>query len=127
MLSTLSTMAKRHSLLIFFVLAYALSWSASLIEPHGIIPFGPLLAALIMTAIVGGITGLKTFLGRIVHWRVGLRWYALVLGLPLLITPGAVGLNLLLGATMSTTAPFPTWLDLITRFIFLFFYIGLGE
>jgi membrane protease YdiL (CAAX protease family) len=127
MLSTLSTMAKRHSLLLFFVLAYALSWSASLMEPHGIFPFGPLVAALIMTALVSGKTGLKTFLGRIVHWRVGLPWYALVLGLPLLINVGAAGLNLLFSAPTSATIQWPSWSDPILRFIFIFFYIGLGE
>lgn len=127
MLSTLSNVAKRHSLLLFFVLAYALSWSASLIEPHGIFPFGPLVAALMMLALVSGKAGLKTFLGRIVHWRVGFPWYVLVLGLPLLINTGAAGLNLLLSAPTSAPVQFPTWSDLAARFIFIFFYIGLGE
>jgi membrane protease YdiL (CAAX protease family) len=127
MLSTVSNMAKRHALLIFFVLAYALSWSASLVEPHSIFPFGPLVAAVIMTVIVGGKTSLKTFLGRIVHWRVGFSWYALVLGLPLLINMGAAGLNLWLSEPVSATTQFPTWSDLVARFIFIFFYIGLGE
>ena len=127
MLSTLSNVAKRHSLLLFFVLTYALSWSASLIESHGIFPFGPLVAALIMTALVSGKMGLKTFLGRIVHWRVGFPWYVLVLGLPLFINAGAAGLNLLLSAPMSAPVQFPTWSDLIARFVFIFFYIGLGE
>lgn len=127
MLSTLSTMAKRHSLLFFFVLAYALSWSASLIESHSIFPFGPLVAALMMTALVSGKTGLKSFLSRIVQWRMGFRWYALVLGLPLLINLAAAGLNLLFGAPMSTTIQWPAWSDPLLRFIFIFFYIGLGE
>jgi membrane protease YdiL (CAAX protease family) len=127
MLSTLSNVAKRHSLLLFFILAYALSWSASLVEPHGIFPFGPLVAALMMTSLVSGKTGLKTFLGRIIHWRIGFRWYALVLGLPLLINIGAVGLNLLLGAPVSATTHLPAWSDPVLRFIFIFFYIGLGE
>lgn len=127
MLSTFSNLAKRHALLLFFILAYALSWSASLIESHSIFPFGPLLAALTMTALVSGKTGLKTFLGRIVHWRVGFHWYALVLGLPFLINAGAVGLNLLLGATMSPTIQLPTWSDPFLRFVFIFFNIGLGE
>ena len=116
MLSALSNLAKRHSLLAFFGLAYTLSWLGNLIEPHSLFPFGPLFAALIMTGLVGGPGEVKTFLGRIGQWRVGLRWYALVLGLPGVITLGAVGLNLLLGATLSATAQFPAGLELLSRF-----------
>jgi uncharacterized protein len=127
MISALSNVVKRHSLLAFFGLAYGLSWLGNLIEPHSLFPFGPLLAALIMAGLAGGLREVKTFLNRIGQWRVGLRWYTLVLGLPVVITLVAVGLNLLLGAVMSTTAQFPTGPDLVTRFIFLFFFIGLGE
>jgi membrane protease YdiL (CAAX protease family) len=136
MLSTLSNVAKRHSLLLFFILACALSWWMRIwyaIDPVNvpfelpILPLGPLLAVLIMLALIGGWAGVKTFLGRIVHWRVGLHWYMLVLGLPLLVNSGAAGLNLLLGATMSATTQSPTWSNLVVRFVFIFFLIGLGE
>jgi membrane protease YdiL (CAAX protease family) len=80
-----------------------------------------------MIALVSGKVGLKTFLGRIVHWRVGLPWYVLVLGLPLVINSVAAGLNLLFSAPMSATTQAPAWSDPILRFIFIFFYIGLGE
>jgi uncharacterized protein len=127
MFSTFSNVAKRQSLLAFFGLAYTLSWLGNLFEPHSLFPFGPLLAAVIMAGLAGGSGEIKTFLSRIGQWHVGLRWYALVLGLPVVITSLAVGLNLLLGAAMTATARLPTGFELVTRFIFLFFFIGLGE
>lgn len=136
MLSTLSNVAKRHSLLIFFILACALSWWMRIwyaLDPVNVpfelptLPLGPLLAALIMLALISGWAGVKTFLGRIVQWRVGLPWYVLVFALPLLVNSGAVGLNLLLGATVSATTQFPGWSDLLVRFVFIFFLVGLGE
>jgi uncharacterized protein len=82
---------KQHRLLVFFFLAYALTW---LLMP--LIRISPLLglpgllmpaaAAILVTVITDGKTALKDLLGRLVIWQVGLRWYILVLGLPLLIS-----------------------------------------
>lgn len=127
---------KRHSLFIFFILACALSWWMRIwyaLDPVNVplelptLPLGPLLAALIMVALISGWAGVKTFLGRIGQWRVGRPWYALVFALPVLVNVAAVGLNLLLGATVSATTQFPGWSDLLVRFVFIFFLVGLGE
>ena len=81
MWSTVSNMAKRHSLLSFFILACILSWWMRIwyaLDPVNvplgllILPLGPLLAALVMLALIDGWAGVKSFLGRIVQWRVGL-------------------------------------------------------
>ena len=46
---------------------------------------GPALAALVVTATESGREGVRAFLRRYVHRRVGLRWYLVVLlGFPLL-------------------------------------------
>lgn len=84
----------RHSILWFFLLAYALSWWPSLFEAHGFLPLGPLGAALFMLALTAGWPGVKDFLKRIVTWRVAPRWYLLVLGLPPAVTAAASGLPL---------------------------------
>ena len=42
--------------------------------------FGPALAAIIMAAILGGRSGVKDLLKRVVRWRVGARWYVIALG-----------------------------------------------
>jgi uncharacterized protein len=123
---------QRHPLVAFFALAYALSWWPwvwTALDPENapsaILPPGPLLAALIVLAVIGGRGVIRAFLKRIVQWRVEPRWYALVLGLPLAITLGAVGLNLQLGATMEPHVL--DWIDLAARFAFTLLFIGLGE
>lgn len=96
---------RRHQLVAFVALAYALSWWPWLwyrVDPVAadapILPFGPFLAAIIMLAIVGGWPAVRAWLGRIVHWRVGWHWYALALLLPVALTSVAVGIALLSGA-----------------------------
>lgn len=118
---------KRHPLVTFFGLAYALSWLPSLFEAHSILPLGPLIAALIVVPIIGGWSGLKEFLGRIVQWRVGLRWYGLVLGLPPILLLIAGALNVLLGAPMPQLTQIPAWSNLVPWFASILLLIGLGE
>jgi membrane protease YdiL (CAAX protease family) len=126
-LSFLTSTIKRYPLVVFFSLAYALSWAQSLFEAHGILPLGPLFAALIMLALVSGRVGISDFLRRIVQWRVGLRWYALALLLPVALTSTAVGLNLLFGARLLSTDRIPGLSDLPATFLFIMLFIGLGE
>jgi len=50
---------------------------------------GPFAAALVVTRITTGKAGVRQLLRSVVHWRVGLQWYLLVLfGYPLLFTIG---------------------------------------
>ena len=57
MMSRLSSVAKRHPLVTFFVLAYALTWWASIVyavypNPFPVFPYGPFLAAIIIVALI---------------------------------------------------------------------------
>ena len=105
-MKTLTDFVKRHPLIAFFVLAYALTWP--LIPLVSVSPlwgfpalFGPATAAIIVAAVADGRTGLKDLLGRVVRWRVGARWYAVALGLPVILALAAAGLHLALGARSS--------------------------
>ena len=118
---------KRHSLIIFFLLAYTLSWIPSLTEAHSIFPMGPFLAALIVLGLANGKAGLLDFIRRIGRWRVGLQWYALVLGLPFVLNLAATGLNVLLGASVPTLDRVPPFSDFIPSLLFIFILIGIGE
>src|SRR5262245_50768484 len=118
MLSTLSNIIKRHSLLTFFVLAYVLSWAA-VPWGEGLLPWGPALAAFIMLAITEGKLGVKELLGQMGRWRVGSIWYVVALCLPLGYSLGAIGLNLLIGATMGQLEPWYNLLPLIPLFLLL--------
>jgi uncharacterized protein len=103
---TVSAPVRRHPLVAFFVLAYALTWpviplvSVSLLWGFQAL-FGPALAAVIVAAITDGKPGLKSLLGRTVRWRVGLGWYAIALALPVILTLATAGVHLLLDAPTS--------------------------
>src|SRR5215211_5217261 len=89
---------RRHPLITFFVLTYALSWGFLPIKALGFLPAGPLIAALIVIPITQGLSGLKELGLRMIRWRVGLRWYAVAIGLPLAVLLITVELNVSLGA-----------------------------
>lgn len=105
---------KRNALLIFFILAYALSWGSFLIlGGPGLFPLGALIAAFIMAALTGG---LKDLLSRMFRWRVGIQWYLAVILVPAAIALAPMLLNILLGAKMpSTIIPTP-WYELFLMF-----------
>ena len=125
-MSNVRSIVQRFSLPIFFLLAYVLSWFPSLFEEHSILPIGPFFAALIVLAFLGW-SEVKAFLRRIVQWKISIRWYALVLLLPVIATVGAVGINLLIGASEPTWERVPLISDLPGTFFFTLLFIGLGE
>jgi len=87
---------RRHPLVAFFLLALAITWAPT---PFGVfMAAGPLLAAIVITAIVDGRVGLREFGRRIIRWRVGWRWYAAAILIPLAVVFGTGGLNVALGA-----------------------------
>jgi uncharacterized protein len=92
------SLVKRHPLITFFVVTYALSWGFLPIKALGFLPAGPLLAALIVIPLIQGRAGLKELGLRMIRWRVGLRWYAVAIGLPLAVLFTTVALNFALGA-----------------------------
>jgi membrane protease YdiL (CAAX protease family) len=115
LMSYLVSVIRRHPLIAFFVLAYALAWWIWILYAFGItflgpiFALGPFLAAIIVTAFTSGKAGLKALLSRMVRWRVGLGWYAAALLLPVAVYLFAVSLNILLGASASTAEQFGSW------------------
>jgi uncharacterized protein len=136
----------RHPLVAFFVMAYAITWGMTALffvviggfglqlPPSvsyviGLLPgFGPAIAALIMTAVIAGKAGVGQLLRRLVQWRVGLRWYLLVLfGVPFVLLVGA---SIMRGAIPLATLS-QQWPILFTGYLpFVAIYLvtaGLGE
>src|SRR5919202_6527328 len=121
MMSRLSSVAKRHPLVTFFVLAYALTWWASIVyarypNPFPVFPYGPFLAAIITLGLTSGKGGIKALLRRLVMWRVGVRWYAIALFLPVGLALVAVYLNVLLGAPAPSLEELGSWPSLLVLF-----------
>lgn len=127
-MSLLISFAKRHSLMTFFGLAYALSWWPGLFTTGGLNPFGPLLATLIVVVLVGGKAGLKEWWGRVTRWRGSLGWYATALLLPITINFLAAALSVLFGASFPTEDKIARWPELFIIFPLYFAALGpLGE
>src|SRR5215204_657962 len=122
---------RRHPLISFFVLAYVLSCRPSILyaldlSPQPVAGFGPFLAALVVLALTYGKAGIGGLLRRMVRWRVGLRWYAVALLLPVAITLVATSLNVLLGAQAPTSAELSGWTGIFSTFALFLLVPGLG-
>ena len=129
----LVSLIRWYPLITFFVLACALSWwpwilySFDLLA-NPIVGFGPFLAALVVLALTEGKSGVGGLLRRMVRWRVGLRWYAVALLLPIVVTLTAAALNVfLLGAQRtSSVAELGGWSTLLQTFFLWLLIPGLS-
>lgn len=124
---------KQHRLVAFFVLAFALSWYPWVIalirgRTSGPNPLGPLVAGIIVTAIVSGRSGLREFFSRLVRGRVGLKWYLITFAAPALICLIAVAITLSFGWSWKVSGwQIEKLRELPERFLFILLFIGLGE
>src|SRR5215207_4306585 len=114
-MKTAKTLIKRHPLLSYFALTFAISWGSFVLAvgPGGIpatkeqfttIPLGAILAVLVgpslsgilLTGLVHGRAGFRDLLTRMRRWRVGARWYAVaLLTAPLVFTAVLIPLSLI--------------------------------
>jgi membrane protease YdiL (CAAX protease family) len=112
---------RRHSLLVFFAIAFAISLSGILLvvglggargavaatDPRFLLMMlawlaGPSVAGVVMTGLVSGRSGYRDLLGRLTTWRAGAGWYALALLLAPLVS---VGLSYALSALSPAFLP----------------------
>ncbi len=102
---------RRFPLFSYFFLAYLLAWLfwiPVMASSRGWIPLriplwvywfaGPsaITAGILMTAVDQGRAGLKDLLRRILLWKLPIRWYLIIVGLPILlriVTLGFIALN----------------------------------
>lgn len=114
-MTAIRTFIQKHPVLTYFALVFAISWGGFVamfgadslplswerfeqIGPllYVVIIAGPSIAGLLVTALVYGRAGLRDLLGRLLEWRVGVRWYALaILATPLLSLAVQFALSLL--------------------------------
>ncbi len=122
----------RHELVLFFVLAFLLSWAIwplMLLNPDSapLVPFGPLLAALIVTALVGGWRGVAALLGQLGRWRVNPRWYVVALIGPFVLTGLAGAAAVVAGAPSPGFAVYSDWSGIVTSLVATAVIIGIFE
>lgn len=118
---------KKRPLLFFFFITFAITWglgSLIMIFPapfqaafgemdldkpfykayFHLAVYGPPISAFIVIAVVHGVAGVKAYLRRLLHWRAGIGWYALVLvGVPAVHICG----RLIFRALGGTVPPYP--------------------
>src|SRR5918993_5592514 len=108
---TLMSLVRRHPLITFFILTYALAWILwlPLVVLQDTIPAAPglvlvlvgsnvpSLLAIVLTALVLGRGALRKLLGGLLIWRIDRRWYLVVVLGPVALAGGMVGLNTLMG------------------------------
>ncbi len=108
----MKTFIRKHSLMAYFILTYVFSWSIFIslaLKKHGIIdisiPFsiyycaayGPMLAAIVTTGLIGGAEALRDLFGRMFRWRVSVLWWIVALSPLLLLGVTAVILRFVNG------------------------------
>ena len=125
------SVVNRHPLVTFFVLAYGFSWGNFVLSRAWpiipfLFPYGPMLAAVVVAGITCGRDGLKDILGRCLLWRVGLKWYAAALFVPIIIALAAVSLMVLYGKDTSSAQEI-SWSGLLLLFPVALIDAPLGE
>lgn len=97
-----SNLVRRHPLTTFFVLTYAAAWLLwmPLVVFQDTLPevlalflvllgsWVPSSVAILLIATLHGRVGVRKLFRRLLKWRVGLRWYVVVLILPMLVLLG---------------------------------------
>ena len=134
------SLVRRHPLIMFFILTYALAWILwlPLVVLQDTIPAAPglvlvllgsnvpFLLAIVLTALVLGRGSLRKLLGRLLIWRVDPRWYLVVVLGPVALSGGMVAFNAFVGGpAISVCVPLLT--VVITLAFFIFPGSALGE
>ena len=136
---SLKSFVRRRPLRVFLFLAFGLTWPLLIADAMGsysLIPFrlavsgpgliitllvgyGPTLAAVIVTGMIGGKAGIRALLGRLLIWRVGWHWYLAAIFVPAVLQLMAVMLAPLVGGSQLSLAMDPLPLLLNAALLFL--------
>jgi membrane protease YdiL (CAAX protease family) len=119
-------------LTLFFVLAFLISWLVwplTLLNPESppMAPFGPAVAAVVVTLLSEGQEGLLRLVRQLGRWRVPVRWYLVAFGLPCLMVTLSAALTVAGGAPARDLGPNPGWVMLIGTFASTLVIVGLFQ
>jgi uncharacterized protein len=124
--------AARHDLLLFFVLAYLLSWALwplVILNPTSspLMPFGPLIAAVVVSLLAGGPKELWALLRQLTRWRVRPIWYVIALLGPCVTAGAAAALAVATGMPMQRSGAYTDLGAVGFTFLSMMIIIGLFE
>lgn len=116
----------------FLPLAFALSWYPWLIalaqgRSSGPNPLGPFAAALLVLAIGNGWSAVKALFAAMLRARVGAHWFALALGLPVVVVALVVVVNVAFGAPWPRADQLARWPGMLDTFLVALLFVALGE
>jgi membrane protease YdiL (CAAX protease family) len=149
MSASLKNSVRRHPLVAFFALAFAITWaivaplvaaSRGLVDIpansalwfllHALGAVGPVAAAFIVTAITEGREGVADLLARMSQWRIGTRWQLMAVFSPFLLMGLTLVLLIVFGrpasrfGSLSAAANTPFWL---TNLLITALAYGIGQ
>ncbi len=136
-----ATTTAKASVVGYFVLAFAFTWffwGLGVLGERGVLPavpgltvigtFGPLVAAVVLTAWEDGRGGLRSLLGRVLRWRVAPVWYGVAVLGPLALTLAAVSLHVTLGGRTPSPAALAGALpSVLFVAVYMLLFVALGE
>jgi uncharacterized protein len=113
---------RKYPVTLFYILAFGISWLgmiSAVLASRGIVPFyrpyflvlsiffaiGPALAAVIVSQVAHGKTGVRDLLKGLTRWRVGVVWYIVAVLSPVLLLTVAQVVTKLLGLTVTIPVP----------------------
>lgn len=114
-----------HPLATFVVLAYILSWWAVplLGFPLG---SGPFFAAVVVLSLTEGRKGIFSLFRRMIHWRIGARWYVIAILLPAGAAVVAAAVTFAMGAPAPSDAVVGDWIYIVPFFFVVLLVPVLG-
>jgi membrane protease YdiL (CAAX protease family) len=124
--------AARHDLLLFFVLAYLLSWALwplVILNPTSspLVPFGPLIAAVVVSLLAGGRKELWALLKQLTRWRVHPIWYLIALVGPFAMAIATAVLAAAMGAPISRSGGYADLGAVVYTLLSTMIIVGLFE
>ena len=124
--------AARHDLVLYFVLAYLLSWALwplVILNPTSspLVPFGPLIAAVIVALLAGGRHELWALLRQLGRWRVHPLWCVIALLGPFVLAGLTAALAVAAGAPVRGTGDYTNWRAITFFFLSTVIIVGLFE
>ena len=113
--SGLKAFIKRQPLISMYIIMFVLAWSVMVpqaLYSQGLISapiplflelitgWAPLIAAVVVSALIAGREGVRKLLSRFLVWRVGIQWYIVAFSLLAMVILGGIGLHVLFGGAM---------------------------
>ncbi len=126
---------KKHSLLLYFLFAFAWWWGGIALNETRLFHFwslmigalAPTISALTIIGISEGEPALRELVGRLGRWRVNWRWYGIALGLPVAEGLIAAGVALWLGVFNAARINLDMLRATLPGFWTVFLFAGIEE